>query len=205
MVKFTFADGQKICVFDGEKVTEYKSGYAERYRQSAESARRATEWKRSGEGAVFRGDATYKNSADAAFDCTISGVYPTESSDWVVYSFVINGTSGIYKKCLTDGKSPETHVINSNTLEIGGGMLDSVNNTLAVSLKRGYYNSDIAIFDLESGDYKSVTDGDTLDADPYICPDDCNIIYFTSRGAGRDAKGEFVEFSPSAICSDIRP
>lgn len=200
MVKFAYADGQKICVYDGEKTTEYNSGYIERYKQSAENARRSTEWKRSGEGAMFRGDATYENSGEEAFDCSISGVYPTANSDWIVYSFILNSTSGIYKKCLTDEKSPETHVINSNNLTFGGGMINCTNNTLAVSLKRGYYNADIALFDLESGDYKSLTDGDTLDIDPCICPDDCNIIYFSSRGAGRDGKGGFVEFSPSAIC-----
>ena len=53
---------------------------------------------------------------------------------------------------------------------------------------------------MTTDDYRCVTDGDTLDADPYISPDDCNIIYFSSRGVGRDSHGNFVELSPSAIC-----
>ena len=53
---------------------------------------------------------------------------------------------------------------------------------------------------MKSGDYKVITDGDTLDTDPYISPDDGNIIYFSSRGVGRDNHGEFVEYSPSVIC-----
>lgn len=200
MAEFTFADGQKICRFDGEKVTDFKSGYIERYIENAENAQRNAEWKKSGEGAIFRGDATFEQSAERKFDCTISGVYPMESDDWVAYSFTVNQTSGIYKKCLTDEKTPETHVINSNSLSFGGGMLDVKNNILAVSVQRNSYNSDIALFDMGTGDYKSVTDGDTLDVDPYISPNDRNVIYFSSRGAGRDNHGIFVEYSPSVIC-----
>ena len=200
MIKFTYADGQDICIFDGEKTVKYKSGYIERYKENAEASRRNAEWKTSGEGAIFRGDTRGYGQSEATFDCAISGVYPTESDDWVAYSFEINGASGIYKKCLSDDKSPETHVINSNDLKFGGGMLQTSTQQLAVSIKRGYYNSDIALFDLNTGDYKCVTDGDTLDIDPYISPDEKGIIYFSSRGAGRDAHGEFVKFSPSAIC-----
>lgn len=204
-MRFTFVDGQDLCVYDDGKITKYRSGYVERYKENAESARRNSDWKTSGEGAVFRGDATYANSAEPAIECSFGGIYPTDNDDWVVYSFTVNGTSGIYKKCLTDAKTPEAHVINSNNLSFGGGMYSISQNTLAVSVKRGYYNSDIALFDMQSGDYKCVTDGDTLDVDPYICPDDGDIIYFSSRGAGRDNHGEFVSFSPSVICKlDLR-
>lgn len=200
MVKFTFADGQNLCVFDGEKVKKYTSGYIENYKRNSENARRSSEWKRSGEGAIFRGDATFSNSAEAIIDCTVNGVYPTADDDWIVYSFTVNGTSGIYKKCLTDEKTPETHVINSNSLIFGNGTLNSCTDKLAITVQRGYYNSDIGIFDLTCDDYRCVTDGDTMDTDPFISPDDGNIIYFSSRGAGRDGHGNFVEFSPSSIC-----
>lgn len=200
MIKFTFVDGQDICVFDGEKANKYDSAYIVRYKQNAENARRSSEWKHSGEGAIFRGDSTVESNYEPVFDCSISGVYPMADDDWVAYSFTVNGTSGIYKKCLTDPKTPETHVINSNNLAFAGGTLNSVTNSLAISVQRGYYNSDIAIFDLNCDDYKTVTDGDTLDTDPYISPDDYNVIYFASRGVGRSNRGEFVELSSSCIC-----
>ena len=53
---------------------------------------------------------------------------------------------------------------------------------------------------MTTDDYKLVTDGDTMDADPYISPDDGNIIYFSSRGVGRDNRGNFIELSPSVVC-----
>ena len=81
MVKFTFADGQDLCVFDGEKVKKYSSAYIENYKRNCENARRSTEWKHNGEGAIFRGDKTLSNSAEAAIDCTINGIYPTADDD----------------------------------------------------------------------------------------------------------------------------
>lgn len=199
MTYFTYADGQDLCVFDGEKTTKYSSGYVENYKRNAESARRSTEWKKSGEGAIFRGDATVYDTVKENIEVSIGGIYPCTESNWVVYSFTVNGTSGIYKKCLTDEKTPETHVINSNELAFYGGMLNCKDGNLAVSAQRGSY-ADIALFDVKTGDFKTLTDGDTLDVDPYISPDERGIIYFSSRGAGWDSKGNLVKFSPASIC-----
>lgn len=200
MIKFTFADGQDICVYDGEKVEKFNSAYIESYKENSERVARNSEWKHSGEGAIFRGDTNRRAGGADGIECSLGGIYPAANDDWVVYSFTVNSTSGIYKKCLTDNKTPETHVINSNNLIFSGGCLDVNNDKLATSVKRNYYNADIAVFDMTTGDYKCVTDGDTLDCDPFISPDDGNVIYFSSRGVGRDNHGEFVEYSPSVIC-----
>lgn len=200
MIKFTFADGQDICVYDGEKVEKYSSAYIENYKENSERVARNSEWKHSGEGAIFRGDVNRRSGGADGIECSLGGIYPAADENWVVYSFTVDSASGIYKKCLTDVKTPETHVINSNNLVFSGGCLDVKNDWLVISVKRNYYNADVAVFDMATGDYKCVTDGDTLDSDPFVSPDDGNIIYFSSRGVGRDNHGEFVEYSPSSIC-----
>lgn len=198
MLKFTFADGQEICAFDGEKVTKYHSKFIENYKANAESIVRAKQWKTAGDGARFR-ETVATDVSDLTFDCCISGVFPTEDENNVIYTFTVNQTSGVYKKELGDEKSPETHVINSIDYEFYGGYYDCANGKLTTSVRRGYYNSDIAVMDVATGDYRTVTDGDTMDEDPYISPDDGNIIYYSSRGVGRDGGGNFVCFSPSSI------
>ncbi|MCM1545850.1 MAG: hypothetical protein NC033_02325 [Clostridiales bacterium] len=200
MIKFTYADGRDMCVYDGEKVEKYSSGYIDRYIENSERAARNSEWKHGGDGAIFRGDTARGAKGADVIECSFGGIYPAANDDWVVYSFTVNSTSGIYKKCLTDPKTPETHVINSNDLAFSGGCLDVTNGKLATSVKRNWYNADIAVFDMETGDYKCVTEGDTLDCDPFISPENANIIYFSSRGVGRDNHGGFVEYSPSVIC-----
>ncbi|MGN0818618.1 MAG: TolB family protein [Candidatus Coproplasma sp.] len=199
MVRFMFSDGQDICSFDGEKVTKSQSKFIESYKSNAESIARSKQWKTTGEGARFRETVATSDSSDLSYDVRISGVFPTESLNQIIYTFSVNQTSGIYKKDLSDEKSPETHVINSIDYTFNGGFYNCSDGRLATSVQRGYYNADIAIMDVSTGDYKTVTDGDTMDEDPYISPDDSNIIYFSSRGVGRDGSGNFVCFSPSAI------
>lgn len=199
MVKFMFADGQDICSFDGEKVKKYHSKFIENYKANAQSIARSKQWKTSGEGARFREATSFDDGGDMAYDVKISGIFLTDNQNEVVYAFAINQTSGVYKKDLSDEKSPETHVINSVDYTFNGGFYDCTNGQLATSVQRGYYNADIAIMDVATGDYKTVTDGDTMDEDPYMSPDDRNIIYYSSRSVGRDGGGNFVCFAPSAI------
>lgn len=198
MDKFLFSDGQDICLYDEGKIIRKTSKFIENYKNASIGVERAKSWKHSGEGAQFRGDVR-RGQGDENFSVGINGVYLTESGD-AVYSFTVNQTSGIYKTNPDDEKAEETHVINSIDYEFTGGSLDCGSNMLATSIKRNYFNSDIALFDMSSGDYKTVTEGDTVDEYPFVSPDDANIIYFTSRGVGRDMNGSFAAFSNAAIC-----
>lgn len=198
MDKFLFSDGEEVCLYDNGKITKQHSKFIEKFKKAALSVERAKSWKHSGEGAQFRGD-TRPDAEDITFAHAINGVHFSSDENEAVYSFTINQTSGIYKMRLDDEKAEEVHIINSVDYAFSGGCLDARSGMLATSLKRNYCNSDVALFD-KSGDYKTLTDGDTLDEDPFISPDDGNIIYFSSRGAGRDGNGNFVGFSPAAIC-----
>lgn len=191
-----FCDGENICAFDGQRVHTFVSSYITRYRDSAIAAARGREWKKSSN-ALYRGEIFQEDDSQSLVGNVTSAYFCGESE--VVYTFQIGNSSGIYKKSLADEKLTESHVINSTTSSYTGGSLDEGCGALAVSVKSGYYNADIALFDLKSGDYKTYTEGDTLDEDPYICPDERNIIYYTSRGAGRDMRGNFIEFSPAEI------
>ncbi len=197
-MKFLFSDGSDICVYDDGKITRKNSKFIEKFKAASINAERAKSWKHSGEGARFRGDE-HPDAEDISFNETINGVYPDKDFQ-AVYSFSVNGTSGIYKTNPYDEKGGETHVINSVDYVFSGGCLDANSNVLATSVRRNGYNSDIAVFDLESGDWRSVTDGDTLDEYPFISPDDANVIYFTSRGVGRDMNGNFAGYSNGAVC-----
>lgn len=197
-MKFAFSDGTDICVYEDGKITRRGSKFIEKFKAASINVERAKSWKHSGEGASFRGDV-HPDADDITFQENINGVYPT--ADWqVVYSFSVNNTSGIYKLNPYEEKGEETHVINSIEYVFSGGCLDTGSNLLATAIRRNGYNSDIALFDLNSGDWRTLTEGDTLDEDPFVSPEDGNIIYFTSRGVGRDMNGAFAGYSPAAIC-----
>ncbi len=197
MEKFIFADGQDLCLFSDGAVKRYPSKFIEKYKNGIQDSERSKEWKYGGEGARFRGDIAEAQTVESC----IEGVYLTSDDDAAVYAFSVNSTSGIYKRSFSDEKTPETHVINSVEYSFSGGCLDSANWRLATSMKRNAVNSDIAVFDLKNGSYVTVTGGDTQDIDPFYSPENANLIYFSSRGAGRDMNGDFVAFSPAAICT----
>ena len=199
MEKFLFSDGQDVCLYDNGNIIKQHSKYIENYRNACLSVERNKNWKHSGEGAQFRGDVR-REPDEGNFKVALNGVYLSANENEAVYSFSVDSTSGIYKMKLGDEKAEEVHVINSVDYTFSGGCLASNTDVLVTSIRRNYYNSDIAVFDLKSGDYKTVTDGDTLDEDPFISPDDGNVIYFSSRGAGRDGAGNFMGYSTAAIC-----
>lgn len=194
--KLVFCDGEEMCVYDGQKVSSYKSDYITRYRDSAIASARNREWKNSSN-ALYRGEFFDNNSTENLVGNVTSAFFSGDNE--VVYTFQIDSSSGIYKKSLSDEKLTEAHIINSTTGSYVGGSFDEGSGTFAVSVKNGYYNSDIALFDMKTCDYKTYTEGDTLDEDPYICPDERNIIYFSSRGVGRNMSGDFVAYSPAEI------
>lgn len=198
MEKFLFADGNDICVYDGGKITKLSSAFIENYKNNALNIERAKSWKHSGDGAQFRGDIR-SSDGDSLFESSINGLFLTADENEIIYTFEINQTSGIYKKRLDDEKAAESHVITSVDYSFGSGCFDARSGVLVASVKKNYYNSDIALFDVKSGDFKTLTEGDTLDDEPFISPDDGNIVYFTSRGVGRDSKGAFGGFSNSSI------
>lgn len=194
--KVVFCDGEDICVFDGQKVERYTSEYITRFRDSAIASARNKEWKNSSN-ALYRSEFFSSGGEENLIGNVTSAFFI--SQDEVVYTFTIDNSSGIYKKSLSDEKLIESHVVNSTSNAYVGGSYDERSGTLAVALRSGYYNSSVALFDMKTCDYKTYTEGDTLDEDPYICPDERNIIYYSSRGVGRDMQGNFVAFSPAEI------
>lgn len=198
MDKFIFSDGQQICYYNCGAVKKQPSKFIENYVSSSQEIYKAKKWKQTGDGAQFRGDITYDNNIK--FDYSINGIFPSQIEGEVFYSFTVNETSGIYKKDFNSEKNEESHVINSLDINFGDGSFNVDINKLAITLKRNDFNSDVALFDIKTGDYYTFTDGDTLDEDPFINPTKPNEIYFSSRGVGRTANGDFSEFAPAAIC-----
>ena len=196
MIRFLFTDGDKLCEYSDGAVTVKTSKFIEKYRENAVNVERAKSWKHSGEGAKFRGDVIHEADG-AGIASALNGIYPLNNGE-SAYSFTVDGTSGIYKTVISDEKGAETHVINSLDEEFYGGCADADKNVIVCSVRRNAYNSDIAVFDLKHGGFKSVTDGDTLDEYPFVCGD--GKIIFVSRGAGRDGNGAFVKFSNTTIC-----
>lgn len=196
MEKLCFADGDKIGVFDGERTELFESEYILRYREYAEMRNKNDEWKFGGEGARFRGDyERYQMRREEKVYASVNGVQWKDGK--VVYSFTVNGSSGVYCKDVCDKKAREEHIISSSDEEFLS--LHRGGNTLAVTVGKRDGTSCVGLLNMETSELRTLTEGDSRDANPYFSPD-TNLIYFDSAGVGRDGEGNFTgEFSPAAI------
>lgn len=196
MEKLLYTDGDKIGVFDGEKSETFESEYITRYKEYVQSRANSEEWKYDGEGARFRGDYGRNRTRSERVYSYINGVQ--WDGDQAVYSFTVNGSSGIYKKNLVLPKEREAHILTSSNEEFLS--LHRSGDLLAVTVKRDDVTSSVGILDIKSGELRTLTDGDSLDANARFSPD--GKILFDSAGAGRDRDGNFTgKYAPASIFS----
>lgn len=201
MKKVLFNDKLTVKTLKNGKIEEFTSDFHKKYIDAARKIRESTEWKHRGEGARFRDDIAPSEEADYSYFNSLA----FKNENHVLYSITVNDLSGIVEKDLTADKDSEIHVIHSRDLVFCGTDLNSDKTKFVTCLKENYVNGHLTEYDLKTDDYVSLTDGDCLDSDAYYSRRDANKIFFSSKGAGRNANGEFVRYSPAKICVyDIR-
>ena len=199
MEKLVFADGEKIGVFDGENVRFLESEYIRRYREYAENRTKNDEWKFGGEGARFRGDYdTYRERQQEKIYAYINGV--AWDGEKILYSCTVNGSSCVYRKDVRDEKAQEEHIISASDEYFGS--LHRAGNVLAVTVSGADATSSVGVLNCVDSELKTLTGGDSRDANASFSPVDSNLILFDSAGLGRNSNGEFTgKYAPAAVCS----
>lgn len=198
MQKFLYTDGDKIGVFDGEQCRLLESEYIVRYRENAANRVKNGEWKYTGEGARFRGDYDRFREQNERVYAYINGVQ--WAGDSVLYSFTVNGSSGVYRKEIANDAAREGHVITLNEKEICSIHCNGNSGLLAVTVRDGA-TSHIGILDCATAELKTYTDGDARDENPFFSATEADTVYFNSAGAGRLSDGSFSgRYSPSVVC-----
>ncbi len=196
MEKLVFADGEKIGVYDGTGVSYYESDYILRYRDYVVNRKRNDEWKISGEGARFRGDTSfYFNNNDDKVTAYINSV--DWDGDKIIYAFTVNGSSGVYRKDLSEG-AKEEHIFSSSDTEIlsvhqNGGLI-------AVTVRSDDVTSHIGTLDARNSELRTLTGGDARDSNVHFSSTNNEELIFDSAGVGRSADGGFTgKFAPAVI------
>ena len=197
MEKLAFCDGEKLGVFDGENTSFFESNYIRRYREYAETRTKNDEWKFGGEGARFRGDYDRARLKQEKIYASVNAVQ--WDGEKLIYAATVNGSSAIYRKDLSDEKAAEEHIISSSDESFCS--LHRVGNLLAVTIEHGDATSSIGTLDCATAELKTLTDGDSRDANA-VFSSGADAILFDTMGVGRTSDGEFTgKYTPAAVCS----
>lgn len=139
----------------------------------------------------------YWNEREESVTAAIHGVALTEEDNKIVYAFSVNNSSGIYSKLLDDEIKTEAHIVSANDVEFMSVSYAGDGEMLA-AVQMDSVTSRIALFPKNSGDYKCITGGDSLDENPSLDFAE-NCVLFNSYGVGRDANNNFIEYMPSEV------
>ena len=200
MEKIIFSDGDSIRVLDEGEEGTYASQYIADYRERMRRMVKNKEWKHSGMGAVFRGDTMSEVGMDSEtrVDAYINSVHAA-GEDKVLYTFTVNQTSGVIEKTLSAKKDGERFILHTNDGELLSSDYNVTDGKFVAELRRGEISSDLVLLDTERGDYVSITDGDSRDENPSFSKKRPGVVLYDSLAAGRNARGEFVEYAPAAV------
>ena len=200
MEKIVFSDGDSIRVLDEGEEGTYASQYIADYRERMRRMVKNKEWKHSGMGAMFRGDTMSEVGMDSEtrVDAYINSVHAA-GEDKVLYTFTVNQTSGVIEKTLSAKKDGERFILHTNDGELLSSDYNVTDGKFVAELKRGEISSDLVLLDTERGEYVSITDGDSRDENPSFSKKRPGVILYDSLAAGRNARGEFVEYAPAAV------
>lgn len=196
-MRFVFSDGEKLGVYDDGKIRKFESTYITRYRETATKSAKNKEWKTQGHAAQMMSEGYYWNEREESVTAAIHGVALTEADDKIVYAFSVNNSSGIYSKLLDDEIKTEAHIVSANDVEFMSVSYAADGEMLA-AVQVDSVTSRIALFPKNSGDYKYVTGGDSLDENSSFDSAE-NCVLFNSYGVGRDANNNFIEYMPSEV------
>lgn len=199
MDKIIFNNNEKICIYKDGEITEFQSDFFNKYISTSIRQAEADEWKTTGFGAQFRGDAI-QNLRNSQNDEEVRVSYTGLSfldDNTILYSILLNNLSAVYTKDLTAKKDGEGHVIHSNQQIYKGCSI--CGNKIAFTVLDNPVTSHVAIFDRNTDDYETITDGDCADETPVFSKKYPNEIIFSSKGVGRDSSMNFVKYSPSSI------
>lgn len=200
MKKVIFNDNLTIKTLENGVLKEYSCDFYDKYTQTLEKMAKSQEWKYQGQGAIFRGDTFHVEKVNTK-NSYYTSLENFESDGKVLFSVTVNDVSGVFVKDLNAEKDGESHVIHSNEGIFAGSSPSADKNRIITALKQDYVTSHLALFNVNTNDLSTLTDGDCYDFDPCYSKISPDKVLFATKGVGRDGDGDFVRYSPASICA----
>lgn len=190
-MKLVYTSENKIYRIDGGNKSEIPCGRINKYKETLESIRRRTEWKTTGTGAQFTG-AARANGAEPVISARITGL--CENKGELIYGVGLDESCSLYRRSFDRTDENEGLILSGNELYFGA--FDCYEGKMAVSLGSNPRELHIAVMEPPASAYDELTDGDSVEENPYWSRCHKNRIYFSSAGNGRNEYGAVAAVSP---------
>ncbi len=196
---FFLSDGE-MMVYDGTKARRLHSERKEQYIRTARKLEERNAWKYEGAGAKFQGQVNpyemHRRAAES--DCQIQALAVWQGK--LLYALTTPEIGGLFVKDVAD--DAESSWLTEREFRPVDMHVQGDQVVLALGSALGERH--IARMDANSVRYEIVTQGDTQDSAPFLCPDG-RTVYLSSAGWARNEHGLPLAKGPAALLQlDLR-
>ncbi len=188
-----FSNGERMGMIREGEVSPLPSQRYQRYREAMQEIRRQHQWKNSGTGALFMGNLSGL-AEDQEPAVRIGGMALVDGL--LYYTAFLGGVGGLYTKDPLNPDAPEGVIVHRQGMNTAGLCWNGA--SFATTLLEGRERH-LGFFTLPRGELTVVTQGETVEAGPSWSRD-CQQVWFSSAGWGREAPGGEPVLGPRAIC-----
>ena len=194
--RILFLSDGEMMVYEGGKVRRLHSERKALYVRTAHSLEERNAWKYEGAGAKFQQQVNpYEmRSRNAEADCQIRAVAPWKGR--LLYALTTPEIGGLFVKDAADDDAPESNWLSER--ELRPVDLHAQGDKLAMAVESALGERHIAVMQGESQRYEIVTQGDTQDSAPFLCPDG-RRVYLSSAGWARNEDGHPITKGPAGL------
>ena len=188
-----FSNGERMGMIREGEVSPLPSQRYQRYREAMQEIRRQHQWKNSGTGALFMGNLSGL-AEDQEPAVRIGGMALLDGL--LYYTAFLGGVGGLYTKDPLNPDAPEGVIVHHQGMNTAGLCWNGA--SFATTLLEGRERH-LGFFTLPRGELTVVTQGETVESGPSWSRD-CQQVWFSSAGWGREAPGGEAVLGPRAIC-----
>ena len=185
---YTFREGRAVYC-PSEAVDKYRRNIMEIYKRR--------EWKSSGAGAMFM-NTQAPEMAVADINARVEALYLADD-ETLIYGASLEDSCGIYVKDPREPESPDRFIVRRTDMRLFHLDYEPTDKLLALSVSDGPTERHLALCESEQGDFRLITEGESLDIMPSFSRFDRQIIYFSSAGIFFDPRKRVFHSSAYAL------
>lgn len=182
---------QHILVYEDKNQYRLTSEFIDQYCSNHEQVVRKNAWKAEGFGAKFRNDmpGLSAEQIEKLYNTgSITGIAPLNDNE-IIFSVMVGDSSGLFKRIIEKTeKHDEGHILHDKG-KIFQDIAINNNDQMAFSIRYHNGEQNIAISEINSPHFKELTEGESLDRNPYWHPDNSDIFVYDSAPIGYTHNG----------------